>query len=681
MNFLNNLMKPGMLYRKKTYRLLISVIIMTIILEFSIIIFSSSMEKTKEEQRKMSYGGWDAAVYEADETILDKLTTHATVDKIGYMTGLGHVLDRDGGIAGIIGFIDNTAANLGNISMLDGNLPMSADEIAVEMSYLSRLGYSYKLGQDIDIDVQRTDKNGSVITENKTYQLCGVVKNYSGLWIGSENGLVSFFINEYNGDYNGEPLFTHAFCGMKDAFKKYTNELSALPAGHGKFIKNTYTYLYLSDKPQKSDYTKEADNPADGRWMIVLLNVLSAFLMMNILNNSLNERKKSLVLMRCIGASKPQIVKIYVGEILLALLIALPAGIIFGLVIPCISYYIIKIMLFGELWIYIPVDSLLICVSFLLMFIVLTVIFGIMQIFMMPLRGNVRQELPVQSKHKNKKPINIKSISDIFSGANRGKAWISFILSLLNVTVLLFTSYDCWIYYEDYLSLKRTYPADYEFGFMMAYFEPLYHMSEDEMIKIKSTYGVETVRGYKISDYLPITWENMHQSDYAEKTAETVFAKYAGKSSVHGTVYGLSADNINDYKYYIDKIDSGAFSYDLFSEGTGVILSLPAFYMTPDGDFTTGDMPSGKMDSDAQLLTESTVLPGSMLDIEGENGTVSVTVMGIIYSFDEFTAQAFLNKPYSIIGSYELSNKIKKAGHQTYEYIQIIGNPSMNYLQ
>ncbi len=678
------LMKPGMRRRIKTYGLLISVIIMTVILEFSMIIIYSSMEKTGEEQRKMSYGGWDAAVYNTDGTVLNRLKTHATVEKSGCMTGMGYVFDGNGNAAGTIGFIDDTAAALGNISALDGRLPMSDGEIAVEMSCLTRLGYSYKLGQHIDITVQRTDENGRMLTEKRSYRLCGVVKNYSGLWIGNENGLLSFFV----GGDTGEPLFIHVFFGMKDNFKKYTDELSALTAGHGIFVKNTYTYIDLSVKSEKSGSFVNEDSlpfgvggPAGGLWMIVLLNVLSAFLMMSILNNSLNERRKSLVLMRCIGASKPQIIKIYTGEILVVLLISIPAGIISGLAVSCFGCMLIKRIFFGELFFYVPVNSLLICVLFLLVFAAITVFFEIMQIFMMPLWGNMRPEIPARHKRKNEKPLDIKNIGRIFSESNRGKTRISFVLSLLTVVILLFSSYDCWVYYDEYCSLKKTYPADYEFGFMLSYFEPLNHMSESEMIGIRSAYGVEDVRAYKISGYLPITWENMRQSRYAAAAAETVFAKYAGKSSVHGTVYGLSAGNRKNVEYYIEEMDEGAFSYGLFSEGKGVILSLPEFYRTRDGEFINGDMPSDKLYTSGEYITESTISPGSTLNIEGENGTVSVTVMGIIYGFDEFTAQAFLNKPYSIIGSYDLCDKIAKGGHQTYEYVQITGSSSANYRQ
>ncbi|MDO4556936.1 MAG: hypothetical protein Q4B70_17630 [Lachnospiraceae bacterium] len=186
------------LYKLFSNRLLGIILFLILFLGFSSIIYTDSYEQTLTEQRKTTYGSWHAALYQAKDTIEKHLESHASVERIGKMIVAGNVvIDGESTLNGM-GYIDKTLSSLGNITLLDGTFPEKENEIAIEASYLSRLGYSDQLGQTIHLTILCNNKPNDINSEpvklTYAFQLSGVIKDYSNQWNTSNNTLVSFFV-------------------------------------------------------------------------------------------------------------------------------------------------------------------------------------------------------------------------------------------------------------------------------------------------------------------------------------------------------------------------------------------------------------------------------------------------------------------------------------------------------
>lgn len=166
-------------------------IFLVLILSFSCAIVSvsviGSINKTNAEYMLDTYGEWYFAMtdgYKSDESWLSQ---REWVNQIGISKSVGSVTGSNT-IAGI-GTVDETFVDIGRISLTEGGLPSSENEIAMEKDLLSALGYDYTLGQEITVNVSIPLVETMFSSEvpfsaevEKTYTLCGIIREYSNLW-------------------------------------------------------------------------------------------------------------------------------------------------------------------------------------------------------------------------------------------------------------------------------------------------------------------------------------------------------------------------------------------------------------------------------------------------------------------------------------------------------------------
>lgn len=166
-------------------------IFLVLILSFSCAIVSvsviGSINKTNAEYMLDTYGEWYFAMtdgYKSDESWLSQ---REWVNQIGISKSVGSVTGSNT-IAGI-GTVDETFVDIGRINLTEGGLPTSDNEIAMEKDLLSALGYDYTLGQEITVNVSIPLVETMFSSEvpfsaevEKTYTLCGIIREYSNLW-------------------------------------------------------------------------------------------------------------------------------------------------------------------------------------------------------------------------------------------------------------------------------------------------------------------------------------------------------------------------------------------------------------------------------------------------------------------------------------------------------------------
>ena len=190
----------GMLGRKKQTSLLL--LLLTLVFSFltAAVIYSVSSAQVLQDTRCELYGAWQ--YLRLSDTAADAAQAQNALPasaKVSAVTQNGIVLGADDGVAGGIGTIDDTFAQLGRIVPISGDFPTQSDEIAMTTTLLDALGCSYDIGQTVTLKVAANDYDplaGSGAVVEKAYTLCGVLPAYDVYWNLNGNLTVSGIVTE-----------------------------------------------------------------------------------------------------------------------------------------------------------------------------------------------------------------------------------------------------------------------------------------------------------------------------------------------------------------------------------------------------------------------------------------------------------------------------------------------------
>lgn len=174
----------GTLRKKRSSILIFSVLLISF--SFAIVSLSlvGSISKTNAEFRLNTYGEWYFAIPSGMEEDADWLEKQSWARMLGKAGNYG-TISTSTGQAGF-GTIDNSLIDIGRIKLDSGTLPTANHEIAMEADVLSSLGYDYELGQEITLQIDIPYKDQFIMVE-RNYILCGVIHEYSDLWVLNRN--------------------------------------------------------------------------------------------------------------------------------------------------------------------------------------------------------------------------------------------------------------------------------------------------------------------------------------------------------------------------------------------------------------------------------------------------------------------------------------------------------------
>ena len=190
----------GMLGRKKQTGLLL--LLLTLVFSFltAAVIYSVSSAQILQDTRCELYGEWQ--YLRLSDTAADAAQAQNTLPASAQVSTViqnGIVLGADDGVAGGIGTVDDTFAQLGRIVPISGDFPTQPDEIAMTTTLLDALGCSYDVGQTVTLKVAANDYDplaGSGAVMEKAYTLCGVLPAYDVYWNLNGNLTVSGIVTE-----------------------------------------------------------------------------------------------------------------------------------------------------------------------------------------------------------------------------------------------------------------------------------------------------------------------------------------------------------------------------------------------------------------------------------------------------------------------------------------------------
>lgn len=637
--------------RKRFLHGVVATVFLVFFLSTSITVFFDSYNRTLEEDRKLTFGAWHIAVFDTQEAVLESLSQHAAVASIGEMQLSGTVTDGEN-IVGGIGCFDEQLMELGNLTLLDGRYPTDADEIAMEAAVLTRLGYSLELGQKIQLNLSLFDRSLRM-QEPVTYEftLTGVIKNYASNWKSDSEWLVSCCVSEAFCQQTETKL--HLFGELNSNFVPYADSLESLTRNKGFFTKNDYTYL------QYSEGSAAGSGSAILHTAIILSGCLSLVIL---IHNELNRRKVSFVTMRILGATKMQIVLLFLKERFYGMCIAGGIGILIGVVFPSLVFTVANGLFAGNVFYQLLPGHIFQISSLCALGVFLSLCLSITRIFNTPLIGRVEQQASPPAKRRRR--LNRRNVHALLKPSGRGYRLISQILTCASAVLVLFSAYEAWTVYNEYSFFHQQYPEDYSFG--MIVHQPNGHLSSDDLERIQNAYGVKEAYAFSSSDYVGIHFTQEYDAPYAEASKYNVSNSIGKlpKADAYGTVVGITDSLIPVYL-----AECGSESANL--RDNEVILFVPDLYRIKDNLYTS-------ISEDAEeggILQENTLKAGQTVCVStGENQT-ELLVAGVIRSFSPDLAFSFhLTRPYSILCNQQTYARL--FGQCQYTYVLVFGDPN-----
>lgn len=538
----------------------------------SSVVFTDSRQATLEEQRKLIYGSWHIAVYDTDATVCKSFQNHATIKSAGCMYLYGCASDLKQKFSGLIGYADDSMMDIGNITLLEGRLPNAENEIAIEASFLNRMGYSYDLGQQISLTLSNLNTHSKKTAPVKRFQLCGVIKNYSSCWQTNGNSLASFFISPELANELTDPMI-HIFAEMKPEFADAADALTPLCNSQDVFTKNEFTYL---------QYSRE-NNPSLQDSFRQIMILLTGFLFIVILMNAdIRQRYISFVMVRTIGASKHQLILFFLRDKLFHVLTASVFGIICGLLFPYLASLSINKFFSTTVLYSFHMKNALLMILILYGGLMFSIVLSLFSLFQIPLRGMIQQQTAPKRSYSHRKKHRRHSLFFMFYAADRRQRFFRMALTFTASSLIYLLAYQSWDAYSVYLQHEIDYPHDYSFGLLASYSPPESVMSENDFQQVQQAYGVKEIRSFSVSDYNAISFSSAYDHSYAKEVSAYLsqFIPNLPKSPVCGAFIGIS-DNL--LPVYMNELDSGIPTKTLAENE--IILYLPDYYKQPDGAF------------------------------------------------------------------------------------------------
>lgn len=277
---------------------LLATLALTFVLLWVGAIAQQALQLWAQQQRLDHYGSWQAALYDTNPGLHVELLQHQNLDEVGQMTACGEIANSSGLTLARVGSLDDTAKQLGRLAFVVGSYPQAEDEIALEMSVLAGLGYSFDVGQQIALPITFTGSQGRQETQTYQFTLCGVLRSFSAGWNSADAGPVSAivsqsFVDAVPGVCSYVELVHGNYAGVQDA-----SELSALLSQEGTFIYNTNAY---------PGWRWDLESLMENGLLVILAAVLGLFLVACSIVTWLWGNRQRLQICSDVGATRHQL--------------------------------------------------------------------------------------------------------------------------------------------------------------------------------------------------------------------------------------------------------------------------------------------------------------------------------------------------------------------------------------
>ena len=294
---------------KKRTLLTIIGIMLSVALIATIGLFFKGMQDAEVQDAKNTHGSYHLAFTKINEKLISKVVNNPKVSRSGFYNVSGDIKLGDKFIANVITATDK-ALELVPYKAKLGRLPENQNEVAMEKWMVSYIDKNAKVGSKIEV-------------ENKEYTLVGILQdNVSNQLNG--NGLIL----SKNNNINTQNATLLVEISSKTNLKTAVKELKEL-GEEGSITENGY----LIQLQGGSDANSGMGGLAVALGIIIGIVVISTVAVIyNSFQISVVERIKQFGLLRAVGTTPTQIRKIVLREATILALIAIPLGLICGII-------------------------------------------------------------------------------------------------------------------------------------------------------------------------------------------------------------------------------------------------------------------------------------------------------------------------------------------------------------
>ncbi|KAB3527450.1 ABC transporter permease [Alkaliphilus serpentinus] len=296
------------------------------------------MKNLMVEQAHSLNGDRHVTFHELDEQQIEHLKSKEGLSQIGVIKTLGTMNIKDSGISMVVRENDKASIkNYPNVSRVKlGRIPKAAREIALDENTLKLMGISPDIGDKILLDLSVSSLKGSEPPFNfsSEYTLSGILESD---YLGYANGIVTAIagpgtVNDLLPDkYN----FASVDFKVSD-FRDFQNKINSMASDLNlKEHQIQYNWIYLNTLGIDYKGKDLEDNGAAGIadiavFMGILVLLAAGLVVYNILKISVVKKIKEYGILRAIGAEPNQLYKIIIVQIFLLCAIAIPMGVVVG---------------------------------------------------------------------------------------------------------------------------------------------------------------------------------------------------------------------------------------------------------------------------------------------------------------------------------------------------------------
>jgi putative ABC transport system permease protein len=314
--------------KKRTLFISVSIMLSAMLITTMSITISNYKKQTIENAKMQSGGHYYGSCFEAGNfESIKTLKSEPSVDEFGTSIMMGYAeVGSDNYKIELNGY-DNVDTELLDFKLEEGRYPNKDSEIALEKYVLDKFNVKPKIGDKIKlsymfnyINFKDGKESPAVKRGDKEFVLVGILHNRMDsmkerkakgyLTIDSVKNTLSEDAYRYNHHFT-----LKAFYNIKETF----NSMCEI---QGAFINENYSYINALESAKKMNFIFIFLN------IIILIAAVSVIY--NIYSISVVERMREFGLLRAIGADAEQIQKILFGEGIILGFIAVPLGILLG---------------------------------------------------------------------------------------------------------------------------------------------------------------------------------------------------------------------------------------------------------------------------------------------------------------------------------------------------------------
>ena len=357
----NSLALGNLKNRKKQYTLLIIGIILSMTLSSSFTFFVSSAISSALETHNFLYG-------KQSEIMINTVTSdeiekylNETTEMHGYAHILGKITaeDAETNIGACVAWLDDNAKELYYQSIIEGRMPTAENEIAIEKSALTRLGIDCKLNDKITFDfyVQDADQQKEKAIK-KEYTLVGILNDKRSniekqSWVTDIRIPAAFVMDNTEVEIGGKEALHCFVLDNSDALMQDYIGLTR-PLRKSYYGANNDGMGWYTTGGYEIMYTVADTFGVNAPYLLILvfvavLSIAANIGIVNAFSTNLKERKKQIGLLRSVGATRRQIIKVYGKETFILCLICTPISILIS-----IGAVALSVSTFGENFVFKP---------------------------------------------------------------------------------------------------------------------------------------------------------------------------------------------------------------------------------------------------------------------------------------------------------------------------------------